>query len=105
MCSVAVPDTSLQPMECYIPIESSISENVDILWMTSEGTVVQTVENVLGDVRGDTTIYRHTLLRRKNDSTAYSCQLRLNSNPSLPQLVLPGRSILLMLIVVVLLCN
>ena len=79
-------------MECYIPTESSISENVDIIWMTSEGTVVQTVENVLGDVRGDITTYRHTLLRRKNDNTTYNCQLRLNSNPSLPQLELPGRS-------------
>ena len=79
-------------MECYIPTESNISENVDIIWMTSEGTVVQTVKNVLGEVDGDTTIYRHTLLRRKNDSTAYNCQLRVNSNPSLPQLGLTGGS-------------
>lgn len=70
-------------MECYIPTESSINGNVDIIWMTSEGIVVQTVKNVSGDVDGDITIYRHTLLRRKNDSTTYSCQLRVNSNPSL----------------------
>ena len=79
-------------MECYIPTENNISENVDIIWMTSEGTVIQTVKNVLGYVNGSTTIYKHTLLRRKNDSTAYNCQLRVNSNPSLPQLGLTGES-------------
>ena len=92
MSFVTVPDTGLQPMECYIPTERSISENVDIIWMTSEGTVVQIVKNVSGDVDGDTTIYRHTLLRRKNDSTAYNCQLRVNSDPSLTGLPLTGGS-------------
>lgn len=81
-----VPDTGLQPMECNIPTESGISESVDIIWMTSDGTVVQTIHNVSGDVRGSTTIYKHTLLRKKNDSTTYNCQLILNSNPSLSQL-------------------
>ena len=92
MSFVTVPDTGLQLMECNIPTESSIIENVDIIWMTIEGTVVQTVKNVLGYVDGDKTMYRDTLLRRKNDSTAYNCQLRVNSNPSLSQLGRTGGS-------------
>ena len=92
MSFVTVPDTGLQSMKCSIPTKSNINENVDIIWMTTEGTVVQTVKNVLGDVDGDITTYQHNLLRRKNDSTAYSCQLRVNSNPSLPQLGITGGS-------------
>ena len=58
-------------MECSVPMESGVSEDVNIIWMTNDGSVVKTVQNVLGDERGNTTIYRHTLWCKINDKTTY----------------------------------
>ena len=81
-----VPENGLQPMECRVPMESGVSEVVNIIWMTNDGSVIKTVPNVSGDERGNITIYRHTLWRKINDKTKYKCRLTLSSNPSPSQL-------------------
>ena len=73
-------------MECSVPLESGVSEDVNIIWMTNDGSVVKTIQNVSGDERGNTTIYRHTLWHKINDKTVYKCQLTLSSNPLPSQL-------------------